>query len=89
MGIRPEHMRLPREGDAQTIRGDVFLVENLGMSDLISLRVYGDENLTIRALLPSDAHWSRENLELAIPPGTGALVRCGNRTAASLMAESD
>jgi len=68
MGIRPEHMRLPREGDAQTIRGDVFLVENLGMSDLISLRVYGDENLTIRALLPSDAHWSRENLELAIPP---------------------
>jgi multiple sugar transport system ATP-binding protein len=68
MGIRPEHVRLPREGDSQVIRGDVFLVENLGMSDLISLRVHGDENLTIRALLPSDAHWSRENLELAIPP---------------------
>ena len=68
IGIRPEHVRLPREGDTQTIRGDVFLVENLGMSDLISLRVHGDENLTIRALLPSDAHWSRENLELAIPP---------------------
>ncbi len=68
MGIRPEHVQLPREGDSQTIRGDVFLVENLGMSDLISLRVYGDENLTIRALLPSDAQWSRENLELAISP---------------------
>jgi multiple sugar transport system ATP-binding protein len=38
------------------------------MSDLISLRVHGDESMTIRALLPSDAHWSRENLELAIPP---------------------
>jgi multiple sugar transport system ATP-binding protein len=49
MGIRPEHVRLPRGGDTQTIRGDVFLVENLGMSDLISLRVHGDENLTIRA----------------------------------------
>ena len=68
MGIRPEHVRLPGEGDAQIIRGDVFLVENLGMSDLISLRVHGDESMTIRALLPSDAHWSRENLELAIPP---------------------
>jgi len=68
MGIRPEHLRLPQDGDTQTIRGDVFLVENLGMSDLISLRVHGDDQMTIRALLPSDAHWQRENLELAIPP---------------------
>jgi multiple sugar transport system ATP-binding protein len=68
MGIRPEHVRLPREGDTQTIQGDVFLVENLGMSDLISLRVHGDETITIRALLPSDAAWSRENLKLAVPP---------------------
>jgi multiple sugar transport system ATP-binding protein len=68
MGIRPEHLRLPQEGDTQTIRGDVFLVENLGMSDLISLRVHGDDQMTLRALLPSDAHWQRENLELAIPP---------------------
>jgi len=67
-GIRPEHVRLPEEGDTQTVRGDVFLVENLGMSDLVSLRVHGDENLVIRSLIPADATWERENLELAIPP---------------------
>ncbi len=68
MGIRPEHLRLPREGDHEIVQGNVFLVENLGMSDLISLRVHGDDNLTLRALLPSDATWSRENLKLALPP---------------------
>lgn len=67
MGLRPEHLRLPREGDRQTVRGNVFLVENLGMSDLISLRVQGSE-LVLRALLPTDATWNRENLELALPP---------------------
>ncbi|MDA0674572.1 MAG: ABC transporter ATP-binding protein [Cyanobacteria bacterium] len=70
MGIRPEHVRLPEEGDTQTIRGDVFLVENLGMSDLVSFRVHGDENLVIRSLIPADATWSRENIELALPPQT-------------------
>ncbi|PSN10750.1 sugar ABC transporter ATP-binding protein [filamentous cyanobacterium CCP5] len=70
MGIRPEHVRLPRPEDSQTIRGHVFLVENLGMSDLISLRVSGADNIVIRALLPTDATWSREDLELAIPPDT-------------------
>jgi len=68
MGLRPEHVRLPEAGDTQTIRGDVFLVENLGMSDLVSLRVHGDDDLVLRSLIPADATWSRENLELAIPP---------------------
>ena len=68
LGIRPEHLRLPREGDACTVSGDVFLVENLGMSDLVSLRVQGDPSLTLRALLPADATWSKENLRLALPP---------------------
>jgi multiple sugar transport system ATP-binding protein len=67
MGVRPEHVRLPRDGDTQTIRGNVFLVENLGMSDLISLKVHGSDDMVIRALLPSDAEWQRENLELALP----------------------
>ncbi|MEM6836635.1 MAG: ABC transporter ATP-binding protein [Cyanobacteria bacterium P01_C01_bin.120] len=67
LGIRPEHVRLPEDGDTQTIRGNVFLVENLGMSDLVSLRVHGDENLVIRALIPADATWEREDLELALP----------------------
>ncbi|ASC69804.1 ABC transporter protein [Halomicronema hongdechloris C2206] len=68
MGIRPEHVRLPQPGDQQTIRGDVFLVENLGMSTLISVRIHGTDDTTLRALLPSDADWSRDNIELALPP---------------------
>ncbi len=68
LGIRPEHLRLPREGDAHRVSGRVFLVENLGMSDLVSLRVQGDPSLTLRALLPTDAAWSEENLQLALPP---------------------
>jgi multiple sugar transport system ATP-binding protein len=70
LGIRPEHLRLPREGDAHTVRGNVFLVENLGMSDLVSLRVQGAPDLVLRALIPADATWSRENLTLALPPQT-------------------
>lgn len=68
MGIRPEHVRLPEDGDHQIIRGQVFLVENLGMSDLISVRVQGDHNRVLRTLIPSDANWSRETIELALPP---------------------
>jgi multiple sugar transport system ATP-binding protein len=68
LGIRPEHLRLPREGDALVVSGDVFLVENLGMHDLVSLRVQGDPSLTLRALIPADATWSRESLNLALPP---------------------
>lgn len=70
LGIRPESVRLPQPGDTTTIRGDVFLVENLGMSTLISLKVQGADNVVVRALIPSDQTWSRENLELALPPNT-------------------
>ncbi|MGB3139079.1 MAG: ABC transporter ATP-binding protein [Nodosilinea sp.] len=68
LGIRPEHLRLPRQGDACIVSGTVFLVENLGMSDLVSLRVQGDPSLTLRALIPADAAWSKEDLKLALPP---------------------
>lgn len=70
LGMRPEHVRLPEPGDTQIIRGDVFLVENLGISDLVSLRIHGDDSLVIRSLIPADATWSREDLELAIAPHT-------------------
>lgn len=68
LGIRPEHVRLPQEGDRQIVRGDVFLVENLGMSDLVSVRLHGSDERVLRAMLPADATWSRENIELALPP---------------------
>ncbi len=67
MGIRPEHVRLPEPGDTQFIRGNVFLVENLGMSDLLSVRVQGSDDLVLRTMIPADATWSRENIELALP----------------------
>lgn len=70
VGLRPEDVRLPRPEDTVTVRGDVFLVENLGMANLISLRIHGDKPLTLRSLLPADATWSRENLELALPPSS-------------------
>jgi multiple sugar transport system ATP-binding protein len=68
LGIRPEHLRLPQEGDAHIVSGNVFLVENLGMHDLVSLKVQGDPSLTLRALISADASWSKENLKLALPP---------------------
>lgn len=72
MGIRPEHVRLPREEDRLTINGRVFLVENLGMQNLLSLRVKGSgdnsEKITMRALLAADEDWGGEDVTLALPP---------------------
>ena len=89
MGIRPEHMRLPREGDAQTIRGDVFLVENLGMSDLIQPAGLRRRKPNHSGAAPLRCPLESRKSGVGDSSGTGALVRCGNRTAASLMAESD
>ncbi|MGB3495659.1 MAG: ABC transporter ATP-binding protein [Elainellaceae cyanobacterium] len=66
LGIRPEHLRIATSDDAQTVKGQVFLVENLGMSNLLSIRVNGSENVTLRALLPSDQSWD-EQITLALP----------------------
>lgn len=67
MGIRPDHVRLATPQDVHTIKGHVFLVENLGMSYLLSIRVKGTENTTIRSLLPADQTWEDE-VNLALPP---------------------
>ncbi|MGR3275910.1 ABC transporter ATP-binding protein [Acaryochloris marina NIES-2412] len=66
LGIRPEHTRLATSGDATTVTGQVFLVENLGMSNLLSIKVQGGEE-TIRALLPTDQTWSGETIAVALP----------------------
>lgn len=67
LGIRPEHIRLASPDDAYTVRGKVFLVENLGMSNLLSIHVE-DANYTIRALLPAEHKWGGEDVTLAIAP---------------------
>ncbi len=68
LGIRPEHLRLARPEDPQKIEGTVDLVENLGMHNLIRLRVEGADGLTLRVLLPNDQAWEGERLTLAVPP---------------------
>lgn len=64
LGIRPEHVRLTHSGNDAAIRGRVGLVENLGMSDLLSIQV---EKLPspLRALLPPQP-WSEE-INLVLP----------------------
>jgi multiple sugar transport system ATP-binding protein len=65
LGVRPENVRIATPDDTETIEGRVFLEENLGMSNLISVRVKNSD-LTLRALLPSDQEWS-EDIRLALP----------------------
>ncbi|MBD2460319.1 ABC transporter ATP-binding protein [Oscillatoria sp. FACHB-1407] len=70
MGIRPEHIRVAEPEDRQTIQGRVFLVENLGMHNLVSVRVEGNQNepVILRALLPPSDNWQNQILTLALPP---------------------
>lgn len=68
LGIRPENVRLARAEDAHTIGGQIFLVENLGMQNLISIRVAGAESQIVRALLPHDRGLEGEQVSLALPP---------------------
>jgi multiple sugar transport system ATP-binding protein len=67
LGIRPEDVHLAKPEDTLTIQGRIFLVENLGMQNLISVRVKGSE-LRIRALLPADLAWEGEEVSLSISP---------------------
>lgn len=70
LGIRPENVRIPQPEDTQIIRGRIFLVENLGMHNLVSIQVASShaEPLIVRALLPTDQVWSNEEITLALPP---------------------
>lgn len=71
MGVRPEHVQLAESADGQyTVQGKAFLVENLGMHNLVSLRVQGTENnpVTLRALLPPNNNWQNQILNLILPP---------------------
>ncbi len=69
LGIRPEHVRVALPEDTQTVKGRVYLVENLGMYKLVSVRIPSSqtEPLTIRALLPPDQNWDNEEITLALP----------------------
>ncbi len=71
LGIRPENIQIaPFESD-RAIVGKVYLVENLGMHNLISVRVKASETAeaaTVRALLPAEQRWDEEAIALYFPP---------------------
>jgi multiple sugar transport system ATP-binding protein len=70
LGIRPENVCIAQPRDTYTITGRVFLVENLGMHNLVSVRVDSSysEPLTVRALLPTNQTWDSEQITLALQP---------------------
>ena len=68
LGIRPEQVRLAQTGDRILITGSVFLTEHLGMNNLVSIRIPGANDRTLRALLPMDAAWNSNEMTLALPP---------------------
>lgn len=67
MGLRPEDVHLAQPEDRVTVQGRIFLVENLGMQNLISVQVKGSD-LRIRALLPANQAWEGEDVILSMSP---------------------
>jgi multiple sugar transport system ATP-binding protein len=65
LGIRPEDVHIAEPEDRLTIRGRIFLVENLGMQNLISVRIDGSDT-RIRALLPANQAWEGEEVTLSL-----------------------
>lgn len=66
LGIRPEDLHLATPEDSYVLQGKVFLVEELGKENLISIKVE-DTDLTIRALLPTNNNWEEQTIQLALP----------------------
>lgn len=67
LGIRPEDVHLAKPDDPLTLQGRIFLVENLGMQNLISVWPNGSD-LRLRALLPTHQRWETEEVTLSIAP---------------------
>ncbi|HEY9654293.1 MAG TPA: ABC transporter ATP-binding protein [Crinalium sp.] len=69
LGVRPEHLHLAETEQTATLKGSVFLVENLGMHNLVSIKVANaqDEPIVLRVLLPPE-RWSNRELSFTIPP---------------------
>jgi len=66
LGLRPEDVTIA-SSEAESLMGQVYLVEQLGKENLVSIKVNNSE-ITIRALLPSDGDWQDKTIPLAINP---------------------
>lgn len=64
-GIRPEDISLATLDTETAVMGKVFLVEQLGKDNLVSVKV-NNSQMTIRALLPSDGNWQDKTIPLAM-----------------------
>lgn len=64
LGIRPEDITLATTDADAVVTGKVYLVEQLGKENLVSIRVNGS-NLTIRALLPAEQAFSEEKIQIS------------------------
>ncbi|HIK30339.1 MAG TPA: ABC transporter ATP-binding protein [Oscillatoriales cyanobacterium M4454_W2019_049] len=70
LGIRPEDVRLAQPENETALVGKVFLVENLGMQNLLSVRLAGDdlaEPRTLRILLDAQRDWGGEDIRFILP----------------------
>jgi multiple sugar transport system ATP-binding protein len=65
-GIRPEDIYVANSEDEGTITGQIYLVEELGKENLVSIRFNNCED-TLRALFPNDRPWEETTVQLAIP----------------------
>ncbi|MEX0269308.1 ABC transporter ATP-binding protein [Leptolyngbyaceae cyanobacterium UHCC 1019] len=72
LGIRPEHLQLAQPTDQYTIQGQVFLVENLGIYKLGSIRSMSNQGvpMVLRSMLPSNEDWLNQTVTLAISPNS-------------------
>lgn len=66
LGIRPEQMRLATPDDQAVVTGQVDLVENLGMNDLVTVRLGGETGPLLRSVLPSLPERAN-TIDLALP----------------------
>ncbi|BAZ45650.1 sugar ABC transporter ATP-binding protein [Chondrocystis sp. NIES-4102] len=79
-GIRPEDLFLANNNSEYSIMGHVYLVEQLGKENLVSVKI-NQSDITLRALLPNDYQWQDKTIPLAIAPNKIHWFDCltGNR----------
>jgi multiple sugar transport system ATP-binding protein len=79
VGIRPEHTTPTAGPDGGRLRGEVALVENLGESALIYVRLPGTEGLTLCRIEGASLARDGEHIELGVAPGAVHVFDAGGK----------